>query len=66
MSRFNTLTRRVWSEAHVKRSGFSHYAGRRGTVVDRRINDNGLASYKLRFADGKELWWTENELTPVR
>jgi hypothetical protein len=66
MSRFNTLTRNLWSIAHVKRSAFSDYAGHRGKIVERRINSNLLAAYKVRFADGKELWWTENELTPKR
>ena len=66
MSRFNTLTRRIGSTAHVKRSAFSERAGQRGRIVERRINCNLLASYKVRFADGKELWWTENELTPER
>ena len=65
-SKHNTITRCINSEAHVKRSAFSNYAGQRGTVVGHRINSVGLASYLVRFSDGSERWWTENELTPER
>jgi hypothetical protein len=65
-SKYTRITRCLFDEAHVKRSSFSHYAGQRGTVVGHRINSNGLASYALKFKDGKTLWWTENELTPER
>lgn len=64
--KYHRITRCINSEARVKRNGFSHYAGKRGTVVEHRINSNGLASYCVRFEDGQELWWTENELSPVR